>query len=514
MIKWSFIAVALLLIGLGLILLNVGSAGESRIEAWVGSQLKSIVNQGNRFTLEFGSIDYQSPNRVILTDLRLFLSESEGVPAPLIEIEKGTIDLAEVPRWGQPIVLRTVSLLKPTVRIETFMAAAKRENKRSRPATRTALSSILTLRQVEIVDGTVGYDDGKGSPLCWTNLQAKLDLETRDAQWHSAKVSIDQSPLVKATASAEIDLDTMIARAIDVDASVDLNDPAASRFFTPPLQRLLERYQVQGRGRVRASGRVDPRQRENTDVNASFELSQGHVSSGPYRLPIRSAHVTATLRGSRLAIESAEAQLLGGSVRASATFDRGGDQKVDAQAILAGVRLEELLDARVRSEPTALAGRVESDIRVHSTAPDLRRILARNSTNQAWGSGYVRISDGRLVGLPVIAQVMDVSRSVTGLLTGKAVNRDTFEAQFQIVDRSIDINDMLYRGDALAMRGKGRMGFHGDLDLVVNAGPLERLQESLGPVGTLWGKLSDRLMSYSVKGTRSEPVVRPMLGGR
>jgi hypothetical protein len=513
MIRWFFILVAILLIGVLALLLTVGSTGESRIEAWVGSQLKSIVNQGDRFTLEFGSIDYRAPNRVVLEDLRLSLSDREGIPSSLVEIPVGTVELAEIPRWGQPIVIRSISLVKPTVRVESFIAAAKRDPKPNRTTTRPSLSSILTLQRVEITDGTICYNDGTGSPLSWTKLNAKLDLESKRDRWHIARITIDQHPLMKADVATEIDLDTMAFRAIDLKASLDLNDPASLKFFTPPLQRLISTYQVRGHADVQVSGSFDAKQRDQTQLDGSFHLMDGHISFGQYHVPIQRVDATATVRGTQLSVEAAEASLLGGSIRSSARVAFDDRKGVDAQLVLSGLRLEELLDARLRAEPTSLRGSIDADVRVKSTVTDLGQIAQGVYNEREWATGFVSIREGRLGSLPVIAQVMKVTRSVTGLFTGKGVNRDSFKAQFRLVDESVDFSELIYNTDAFAVRGKGKVTFNGDLNLLINAGPLESLQQSLGPIGTIWGKLTDRMMSYSVTGNRKAPVVRPVLGG-
>ncbi len=513
MVKWLLIALLLLLLaGVGALYLNIGSAGESRVEEWVGSQLKTIVNQHDRYKLEFDSIDYRAPNRVILKDLRLSLADSTATAAPLIEVAAGTVELAKVPRWGEPIVIRSVSLDSPVVHVESFIAAAR--TGRSNPATtRPALSSILTLERVEIANGTVTYDDGKGSPLSWSSLDAKLNLETIDQRWHRARIAIDESPLMEADIGAEINLDEMVLRNIDAKAFLDLNDPAATKFFTPGLQRLIEKFQVRGHTDVHASGLIDFKRRDQTKFDAALQMSDAHVLIGQYHLPIRSVDAIARVRGTRVIVKQADVMLLGGEMHANARIDLDGERAVTGQLIASKLRLDELLDARLRSEPTSLLGLVDADIRAQTNLADLRAVSQNHSDGLIWGSGYVNVREARLVRIPVIAQLMSITNTVTDFFNGKGSNRDSFEAQFKLIDKIFDISDMVYRGQGVGMRGKGRIAVNGEVDLVVNAGPLERLQQSLGPLGRVWGRVSDKLMSYSVKGTLKEPSVRPMLGG-
>ena len=56
------------------------------------------------------------------------------------------------------------------------------------------------------------------------------------------------------------------------------------------------------------------------------------------------------------------------------------------------------------------------------------------------------------------------------------------------------------------------MFFDSRVDFRFNAGPLEKLQSALGPLGDLMGAVTDQLMKYHVTGTLSEPEfsVKPL----
>ncbi len=49
--------------------------------------------------------------------------------------------------------------------------------------------------------------------------------------------------------------------------------------------------------------------------------------------------------------------------------------------------------------------------------------------------------------------------------------------------------------------------YTGDLDLKMNAGPLEKLQSMLGKVGDIFGKITDGLVTYRIRGTLGDPKV-------
>lgn len=510
--KWLLIFVLLVAAACLGIIVNVGREGESRVESWLGRELRSIVGAGNRFTLEFDSLDFQAPNRVVVENMRFSLADSEGAVGPLIEVGKGTLELAKVPRWGEPIVLKTVRLVDPVVRVESFIAAARRETK-AHSTTKPSLSSILTIQRVDIVNGTIRYDDGKGSPLSWNQLNAQLDHQTRDGQWHLAHVLIDQSPLMKADVAAEVNLDTISARDIKVRGIVDLNDPAALQFFTPPLQRLLSRFEVRGRAELAVNGTFDAHNKQETNLDARFTLSGANVSVGNFHVPVQRASALATMQGTHLSVQPVDVETLEGTVQGHADIELDASRMITAQAIVTDINLNQFLRSRSEGPETEVAGRVMADLRVKSNLADLLTIARNRSDGLQWGTGFVSVRDGRLVRIPVIEQLISATRRITNIFTGKGQNRDSFEAQFKLTDKYLDVSNMIYRGDGVGMRGKGLVGVNGEIRLVVNAGPLERIQETLGVVGQFWGRLTDRLMSYSVTGSLKSPVVRPTLGG-
>ena len=65
----------------------------------------------------------------------------------------------------------------------------------------------------------------------------------------------------------------------------------------------------------------------------------------------------------------------------------------------------------------------------------------------------------------------------------------------------------------IAARGEGTIGFDQTLDLDVNAGPIEKIQEKLGPLGSLVGKVTDFVQGYTVKGTLADPKLGLRVAG-
>ena len=61
-------------------------------------------------------------------------------------------------------------------------------------------------------------------------------------------------------------------------------------------------------------------------------------------------------------------------------------------------------------------------------------------------------------------------------------------------------------------RGEGELYFDSRIDFRFNAGPMERLQGVLGPLGAALGDVTYKLVKYQVTGTLDEPTaaVKPL----
>jgi hypothetical protein len=70
----------------------------------------------------------------------------------------------------------------------------------------------------------------------------------------------------------------------------------------------------------------------------------------------------------------------------------------------------------------------------------------------------------------------------------------------------------MFISTVMAARGKGRVGLDKSLDLLLNGGPLEKVQSMLGSVGAMLGKVTDSLTHYRVTGTVGHPVISIEVG--
>src|SRR5204862_8241403 len=74
-------------------------------------------------------------------------------------------------------------------------------------------------------------------------------------------------------------------------------------------------------------------------------------------------------------------------------------------------------------------------------------------------------------------------------------------------------SEITYQSDVFAARGRGTITFDRQLDLLLNAGPLEKMQAMMGKVGNVFGMLTDAVAAYHVTGPMSNPQVEVQFAG-
>ena len=106
------VGIVLLLLAATAVFLVVGGVGESAVESYIATQLKKIVNDRLEPELDFDSLDYQQPKTVVLHGVRLVSPDPDapGKKVRIFEADEVRIELANIPRPGQPLVLESLLL--------------------------------------------------------------------------------------------------------------------------------------------------------------------------------------------------------------------------------------------------------------------------------------------------------------------------------------------------------------------------------------------------------------------
>lgn len=523
------LAAALLLAGAaGVVLLwrvgvgagGLGRTGE-RLEDWVGAQLVGIADSYLVPSLAYDEIDYSAPATVSLEGVTLTAPDGTVVLA----LPGLVVTLAQTPRLGDPIVIETLVLRQPAIRLirETDAEAAAGFKGLSPLVRRTLadadreieenfrLSNVLRLRRIEIVDGAFHYDASDGSPpMAIAGLTTTVEAAPAAGEpgWYALDIDTSLGPLARAALAGVLSLDTFVAKLDSFTLAGSLASETIGA-LPPQLQELAHRYAAQGEIDFAASGTLPLTNPLAADLRLTLRLEALRVASGDYHLPVDRIEAEASLAGGVAELSRCRAELLTGTVEASggaSLADTGRPARLDWT--VADLELRELLRIDTASDrPPSLAGKLTG---AGSVALDLDLPQASLS-----GGGELRVRQGSFLAIPIVrklAAVMDIAsaRLLRGALAHEA------DAEFLLDSGGVRLNAFEIRTEALAARGSGTVGFDGALDLVANAGPLEKVQSMLGPLGEAMGVLTDRLVKYRIGGVVGDPriTVEPLgLGG-
>jgi hypothetical protein len=510
--KTTLIAI-LSLASLGVILMVLLTPrGDRRLDEWIARQLVGIVNAYLFPRLDFGTLRYEPPLTVRLTGVSLVAPDGTR----LLDVQALDIALAEVPRLGRPIRIARLDVTGGRVNLIREHATPDRRAgfKGLSPLFRGdhgevdpnyRLSNVLRLERVTLRDCALRYDPADDSgimelPGLALDMGISRAADYADAGWYAIALDSGRAPGAVIRARGALNIDTLAMDIHEAALAVDLS-PTTIGTLPPPLQELLRRHDARGRLALSASGRLEPESLATGDLQVTIDLDDFNFAAGEFRIPIDRASAGAVLSSGRIDLPAIEVNTLDGRMTIAATIDLVSHAR-PARARWQAERLDlqSLLRARApEGSPPRLAGRLGSR---GDASAELDRL-----PETIRGSGIVRIRDGRLILLPGLTQLSRLL-NVGSRLIGAGELTHRADIEFDLTPDGVRIRSSTVQTEVLAARASGLVTYSGILDLDVNAGPLEKIQSNLGVVGDMFGRITDRLVTYHVTGPLSDPAVR------
>jgi hypothetical protein len=180
-----------------------------------------------------------------------------------------------------------------------------------------------------------------------------------------------------------------------------------------------------------------------------------------------------------------------------------------------GMKIEEILAAREEGKPPKLAGVLDAELTIDAPA---KSIAAKVKGTQApplaekWGMGKLSVNQGRLLNLPLLKAIQSALNLVGAGDDGSANDRLNFAADLS--GDGASVTEFTLVSKLVAARGSGKLGLDRSLDLTINAGPIEKMQDILGSrVGGAIARVTDKLVSYRVTGKLGQPQVDVVVAG-
>lgn len=478
--------------------------GTGGFDDWVVRKIVDIAEVHIVPDVEFSSFDYDMPYTVTFEGLELVAPDGTKV----VEAGRAVVTLAEAPARDKPIKIESIELRDAMLRLirheggfrglVPFVEGAAKDP--DAVAEDVRLSNVLQLRKVTLVNGGLVFDAGDGSPAMeLSGITTDMDIEpvTEDGRtWHTLKLEAGREPLMSLAMHGRIDLDAAVLDVSSLTLGTNL-DSETARALPPALQNLVRDHDANGRLDATASGIIDSKNAANSSLQAEVRISDFNVAQGEYKLPIKAGTIALAMSSGVLTGKTVSFDLLEGTLSAP-------ELRVDTTAPGMPLRLawdasqlelRELLRGGVPAgQEPKLAGKLDTSGRVSMVLGEGKSSIS--------GAGDLRVRDGRLVAIPLV-QVLE---RVMKLAPGAGTNSRA-DVEFDLDGRGVAVRSLALSTPVLAAEGDGRIGYDTSLDLLLRAGPVEKVESLLGDVGEILGQVSDRLVQYRVTGTAKEPKV-------
>ncbi len=482
------------------------------LDQWIGRQIIGLVNTFLVPQISFESLKYTPPATVDLAGVALTAPDGTRV----VELQALTIQLAEVPRIGQPLVIEQVAIRRgqlnviadpATGTIRGLMPLVRQTSDTTftpegEPTQQFKLSEVLRFRRIELDQVGIFFDPGNDMPtmtLAGISTVLKIDPPRPDepAGWYALDVDLQRPPLFELAVTGRLNLDDLVAEVSDGRLTVDVNESTLPS-LPPEIQKILKDFDAHGHLRITFSGAAPLRDALAGQADAKVAMKNFSIAAGEYQLPIDELNLHAGLSERRVVLHALDARVLDGTLKASGSLQPAAE----------GIPAE--LNWNVENVELARAMRVAS--------PDARQQLSgkafshgsattslQNVQGTLSGSGTAAIRNGKLLALPIVSELSKVMKIMPML--SKLEPKDRADATFRLEPAAVRLEQFELVTTFLAARGRGMVTYDGQLDLRVNAGGIERIKNLLGEVGGIFNKLTDKLVSYRVTGPVAKPKV-------
>jgi len=516
MIRRSVAVLGLLLVlltgGVVAVMVMVGGEGESAIEAWLGEELKQTVNAELKPDLEFDSLDYQSPRTVVLRGVRLRADDPDrpGQRVDLIASDRLTIELAELPRQGRPLKITSLAFDGLDIRLIAQQAGGLigfTELLEHQPEQAKPLSEVLQITQITIRNGAITYDPRKPEleAMRFDQINTQIDIDQDDAGVYALALDITRQDVLELKLAGDWDVDAMSVAVESMHFALALSREN-DQYLPPQAQAFCREHELTGALTLNGTGALNMQDAADSQGQFSVELVDGRGRVADARFPIERLTAQAHVADRQVTVDQLAGTVFDGQIHGQGGFALDDDMPAHLTLTGSGLQLAELMVQDDVDAADTVAGTIE--LQVDATAP------LTNMLQQMYGSGALQLTEGRIARLPVISGMVDFIESSGDVEGTEPVGRDEGTFVFELRGDHAYFSQADILGGWFAMRGRGTMHFNDRLAMNINAGPLERVQSTLGAVGAVLGSVTDGLLTYRVTGPIDNLRVRPVpLGG-
>jgi hypothetical protein len=501
-----------------LVLLVAAAIWVGAVEHWIGHELRSLAAAHLEPTFDFDELNFTFPRTVSLRGVRLTSPDPESPTEPIeiLAMDSLTLALSHIPRPNRPFRMQQLDLAGPMLRLVRIRVGEESGGllglsdllkQKSEPAARPArpparLSDRFQVRTVSIEGGRVEFDprDGSAASMLVDGITAKLLLQPSDAGAYGIDFSLDHHPVFNLALRGKLLADDRRLEVAAFSSTLQLAREQ-DRYLTPALQKILVKRDITGRLTLAATGMFDLDAAASSHLQAHLELSDAGYAVGDYGLALDHVGCRISVAGKSVSIEELAIDALGGHAKIGGRFEL--DDSLTGALSFEGADLQigDLL--RGAGDPQG----VPSFSGLLGFSGTLRGPLA-DIDRRVQGQGRLSLRKARLARLPVLSTIDEaLDRTAEAFMKREHTGRDVLSLEFSLDGDRARIGKLRMNSRWYGLRGHGDVSFDSRLDLAVDGGPVQRVENELGAVGDVLGEITETLVRARVTGTLGEPKV-------
>ncbi|MBC23705.1 MAG: hypothetical protein CMJ32_07295 [Phycisphaerae bacterium] len=478
------------------------------VESWVRSQILSLASDNINPELSFGRFQLRLPFTAIMHDAKL---TAEGVD--ILSARNIEITLGEIPQRGKPILITEIILTEPSIELDVdsngevvgFERFIKEDSKKDDNGLPLAVSQILDIKLVQVIDGSfiyrsANYPDPQVINGLTFDLNSRHEDENdpegrrpqRGREWFFIDAHLVRPDLFDIAMVSWFNIDTLV---FDIDKfNMQMQvDESTDDILPPVLQDTISNNEISGKLQMRGAGQIDIDDLDRSMGECQIVLLDTYAHIGDLQVPIKTMDLQFWARDAAIQLNSMTTRTLGGQLGLHGRLDLHPPYKFELDFKASDINIHEAMAPRKDGTRSSLAGLADAQCEITGDTTGLPESIA--------GTGHLSIEDGNFSGTKLVEELDDSIKSEVTAPRG----HDSAEIAFHFDHQRIDIDSFYLTSGFLGAHGHGAMWFDGVIDLRLNAGPLERVQHSLGAVGRLLRSVTDRIVTYRVSGKLNDP---------
>jgi len=509
----------LVVVALAILVVAVTAAvWRGAVEGWIGQELRSLAATYLNPTFAFDDLRYDFPRSVVLQRVR-FASPDPDAPSESVEIltvDSLALALSEIPRPGRTIRMQRIDLVRPVVHLVRarsgrssgelvgFSNLVRRDSEHAPASEHPAkkLSERLQVRTASISGGSARYDprDGNDAIMLIDGISATLLLEPHESGVYDVDLAFDRRPVIDLALRGRLQADDERLEIAAFSSTLQLareND----HYLAPAIQKFIAERDLTGQLKLTASGVLRLDDAAPSNLRAEIDLVDARYASGSFGLALDHVAARISTADQAATIDELTIDALGG--RASITGTVALDDSLTAALRYEGADLQ--IGKLLR--PTADSKNAPSFSGVLGFAGNVRGPLT--DPDRSGGRGRLSVKQARLARLPVLSTIDEaLDRTAEALMKREHTGHDALSLEFSLDGGRARIEKLRMNSRWYGLRGHGDVYFDSRLDLKVDGGPVQRLENELGIAGDVLGEITETILRAGVTGTLGDPKVQ------